>query len=330
MDPAPVSPPAFRIQTPKALPFRPRALIDAELIVCPTVNEAVKTAFASRRKISASFEENRKASRDARARLRRVVKTRGALAEELREAGSAHELRRMGELILAHTVEISKGTTEIEFQDPQVEGGKLRVLLEPHMTAPENAAAYFKKARKLQKKLAFLPGRIDELLRMEESLRAELNLVDTGARRPGAETQAPGRPRKGPRRDKWPTGISPRRFTSSDGWLIFVGRDNRENEYLTFAFAKPDDFWFHAHGVAGSHAILRREGRKAMPSKACIEETASVAAYFSKGRTSQTVAVVFTEKKHVRKPRKGKPGTALVSHEKTVMVSPKLLTETGR
>ncbi len=314
---------------PMALAFEPSLQPHVEVKSFPTVNDAVRHAFLSCRKLALDLDRRRAAAKSIRARLRRASKTRNALLDELAEAGRAGEYRLKGELLLAHMVRIPKGAKTAEVPHPEAPGGKLKVALDPRLSPHGNAEAYFKKARKLQKKLSFLPSRIEELSHREASLQHELSKVTSGEAPAGPLAPA-SRPRgRRPASERWPTGIAPRRLVSSDGWTMYVGRNNRENDYLTFAFAKPDDLWFHAHGVAGSHVVLRREERKAMPSKRCVAETASVAAYFSKGRTSQTVAVVYTEKKYVRKPRKGKPGTALYSHERTVMVAPSLPPDRG-
>jgi predicted ribosome quality control (RQC) complex YloA/Tae2 family protein len=311
------------LKMPAALAFRPSAGDETRIEECPTVNDALRKCFIACRAEQEQSGEIRRAAQRIRADLKRLGRTVAALEGELSEAERAGELRRAGELILSNMAEIPKGAAEMELLDHEVEGRPRRVTLDPRISPAKNAAAYFKKARKLEKKCGVIPGRIAELDAQAQALQQELEDVESGrvAPRPGGRPSGDGSPLK---KKKWPVGVSPRRFTSSDGWTIYVGRNNKENEYITFAYARPNDFWFHAHGVPGSHVVLRREGRKANPSKRCIEETAAAAAYFSKGRTSGTVAVIYTEKRYVRKPRKGPAGTALYSHEQTVMVAPAL------
>ncbi|MFH0777778.1 MAG: NFACT RNA binding domain-containing protein [Candidatus Eisenbacteria bacterium] len=116
-------------------------------------------------------------------------------------------------------------------------------------------------------------------------------------------------------------GFHPRVYETSDGFTILVGRNNKENDYVTHRLAKQEDLWFHASGVAGSHVILRKKG-KATPSRRAIEEAASVAAYFSKGRTSSAVPVIYTERKYVHRPRGARPGTATCARERFLMAKP--------
>ena len=101
-----------------------------------------------------------------------------------------------------------------------------------------------------------------------------------------------------------------------------IGRNNEGNDYVTHVLARSEDYWFHVHGASGSHVVLRRGKGKNEPSKATIDEVASWSAFYSQARTAGRVPVIVTLKKYVRKPRKGPPGLALCTNEKTVMVRP--------
>ncbi len=117
--------------------------------------------------------------------------------------------------------------------------------------------------------------------------------------------------------------LQPRRLKTVEGWDVLIGRTSEGNDYLTHHLARPEDYWFHVGaGVSGSHVVLRRGKGKNEPSKQTIEEVAAWAAFYSQARTAGKVPVSVTRKKYVRKPRKGKPGLALVEREKTVMVRP--------
>ena len=109
----------------------------------------------------------------------------------------------------------------------------------------------------------------------------------------------------------------------STGLKIFVGRDGTDNDRTTFEFTKPYELWFHAQQCPGSHIAIKYPNKSFEPSKREIEETAAVAAYFSKARNDSMVPVIYTQRKYVRKPRKAKPGLVTVEREKSVMVEPK-------
>jgi predicted ribosome quality control (RQC) complex YloA/Tae2 family protein len=110
---------------------------------------------------------------------------------------------------------------------------------------------------------------------------------------------------------------------TKEGWDVLIGRNNEGNDYVTHVLARGEDYWFHVHGAAGSHVVLRRGKGKNEPSKATIEEVASWAAFYSQARTAGRVPVIVTRKKYVRKPRKAPPGLALCTNEKTVTVRPR-------
>ncbi|OGF10584.1 MAG: hypothetical protein A2W00_04305 [Candidatus Eisenbacteria bacterium RBG_16_71_46] len=117
--------------------------------------------------------------------------------------------------------------------------------------------------------------------------------------------------------------LQPRRLKSSEGWDVLIGRNNEGNDYLTHTLARPEDYWFHVHGAAGSHVVLRRGKSKDEPSKRTLQEVAAWAAFYSQARNAGTVPVIVTRKKYVRKPRKAPPGLALCEREQSVMARPK-------
>jgi predicted ribosome quality control (RQC) complex YloA/Tae2 family protein len=148
----------------------------------------------------------------------------------------------------------------------------------------------------------------------------------TGAAAPGparvAGGAAPPRARARPDLRAPSARLQPRRLRTREGWDVWIGRNNDGNDYLTHHLARPEDYWFHVHGAAGSHVVLRRGKGKNEPSRATIEEVSAWAAFYSQARTAGKVPVIVTRKKYVRKPRKGPPGLALCTNEKSVMVRP--------
>ena len=167
------------------------------------------------------------------------------------------------------------------------------------------------------------------LERLPVGLRATLRAPAAGGRAGGAARGAAGSARAGAMaavargEDRAPSArLQPRRLKTNEGWDVLIGRNNEGNDYLTHHLARPEDYWFHVHGAAGSHVVLRRGKGANEPSKATIEEVAAWAAFYSQARTAGKVPVIVTRKKYVRKPRKGPPGLALCTNEKTVMVRP--------
>ena len=134
------------------------------------------------------------------------------------------------------------------------------------------------------------------------------------AKKKQKETGAPGKARKTPI-----AGL--RRYLSSEGYEILVGRSDSSNDQLTFRLAKPADIWFHTADYPGSHVLVRNPERKPVPHKT-ISEAAQLAAFFSKARNEKSAAVRYTERKNVSRPKNGRPGQALLTQFKTIMVAP--------
>jgi predicted ribosome quality control (RQC) complex YloA/Tae2 family protein len=124
------------------------------------------------------------------------------------------------------------------------------------------------------------------------------------------------------KRPEVPARLQPRRLRTSEGWAVLIGRSNEGNDHLTLHLARPEDYWFHVHGAAGSHVVLRRGKGKNEPSKRTLEEVAAWTAFYSQARTAGRVPVIWTLKKYVRKPRGAKPGTVICEREKSLMVRP--------
>ena len=112
----------------------------------------------------------------------------------------------------------------------------------------------------------------------------------------------------------------PNQFTSSDGFTILVGKNNKQNDYLTLRIADPEDLWMHTKNIPGSHVIIKCAGKE-VPDNTLLE-AATLAAYFSKARLSSQVPVDYTMKKHVKKPSGSKPGMVIYETNSTVYVTP--------
>jgi predicted ribosome quality control (RQC) complex YloA/Tae2 family protein len=131
----------------------------------------------------------------------------------------------------------------------------------------------------------------------------------------------PGQARGGRSRQQDEADLQPRRFNSSDGLPILVGRNTEGNDYLTLRLAKSHDLWLHVQGHGGSHVVVRANRSGNVPRRTLIQ-AAQLAAYYSQARNHGKVAVDYTLRKYVHKPKKAKPGLVIISQEKTIIVSP--------
>lgn len=164
---------------------------------------------------------------------------------------------------------------------------------------------------------------------LERDLERALARLPLGARRgvgrePRGATAATARASaEGRAEPRAPLGrLEPRRLRTKEGWDVMIGRSNEGNDYLTHRLARPEDYWLHVHGAAGSHVVIRRGKGKNEPSKQTVHEVAAWAAFYSQARTAGKVPVIVTRKKYVRKPRKAPPGLVVCERESSVMVRP--------
>jgi predicted ribosome quality control (RQC) complex YloA/Tae2 family protein len=287
----------------------------------------------------------------------RIARKVEALRADLAEARRAPEYRTFGETLLAYLRQVPPRSSEAALPDPENPLRNLVIPLDPAITPQANAARYFKRASKSERGLKAVPPRLSAV--EAEAHALEVLLARARALEEGASDSAltddptldrdleaalakvpasiartlgvaPARPASGvaarggarATQSEIPARLQPRRLKSRDGWDVLIGRSNEGNDYLTHRLARPEDYWFHVHGAAGSHVVLRRGKGKNEPSKQTLEEVSSWAAFYSQARTAGKVPVIVTRKKYVRKPRKGPPGLALCTQEKTLIVRP--------
>lgn len=263
-------------------------------------------------------------------RLREVI----SLQEERMAAAAAADRYRMyGELLMANLHRLGKGLKEAELENFYDPGGKpVTVPLDPALSPLENAQAYFKKYAKAkqaveeaQKRLAACRSELEYLLDVETAVNLAATREELAEIRQELEEQGyikPAGREKEKKREQ--AGPQPLVFTSSDGFTILVGKNNKQNDYLLTRLARPEDLWLHAQGVPGSHVIVRAQGRQ-VP-EATLLEAASLAAYYSRSRQSPKVAVDYTPVKNVHKPRGARPGFVTYTGQRTLLVKPQPLT----
>ncbi|MDE2825195.1 MAG: NFACT family protein [Gemmatimonadota bacterium] len=311
-----------------------------------SVSNAVERFYEDRMAEEAFKQRLQKVQRALRDEIRRLERLTENLGKDLVHVEQEEEYRRFGELITSHLARLKAGSTEALVEDYfSSDREEVAIPMKPNLSPAENARWYFRQARKARdgrkavaQRIARARKRLEEVTgiraklgcdadeeRLEEAYRAciRLDLVkaprETGTSKSGtSKSGASKRPRKKAGQD-----IHPRRYLTSSGHLLLVGRNSRENEALTKS-AAPDDIWLHARNLGGSHVILRREDKTQMPSRKTLHEAACLAAWYSKGRGSTTVPVDYTERRYVRKMKNGSPGQVVFTREKTLFVEPGL------
>ncbi len=253
------------------------------------------------------------------------------IESDLAKAQDFENYKKLGELIQINMSSIKKGMKEITIEDVYSNAPKKFVIeLDPALTAVENAEKYFKKYQKAREGLEQMQRRLEISKLEHENLREMQDALESdyeNARHRFESELAELLPKESLTHPKgWGTQtvrLPYKEYELKSGVKIFVGRDGADNDRTTFEFAKPYELWFHTQQCAGSHTVLKFPHKSFEPSKREIEETAAIAAYFSKARNDTLVPVAYTQRKYVRKPRKAKPGLVTIEREKSVMVVPK-------
>jgi predicted ribosome quality control (RQC) complex YloA/Tae2 family protein len=311
------------------LPF----LEDDQKTFCESLNFAIKKFFSQKLEEQQKKIELKRLSEVAHRAQKKLERRKKKIEEDLSQAEKFEQYKKFGDLLMMNKDSIKKGQDSVKLVDifdPQQ--SLVEIPLSVRLSPIQNAQAYFKKYKKAKDALVVMKKRqaetekeivqVEKILKKLDRTTKELELEKIKK-----ELMALGflKEKKIPeKRKKIKKEFSPRRFVTKDGWEILVGRNNKENDYLTFKFAHPGDLWFHAQDVPGSHVVLRRKEKKREPSPNDIKEAAQVAAYFSKARRAKKVLVIYTLAKYVKKPKIGKLGLALVEKEKTILVEPKL------
>jgi predicted ribosome quality control (RQC) complex YloA/Tae2 family protein len=246
---------------------------------------------------------------------RRVVRLRA----ELDGQPDPDVLRGLGDLLLARYGEIPRGASTATVKD--FTGVDVELSLDPALPPHENASAYYDRAARAERAVERLPRMIERAAKERDEMRSLLEEARAGTVDPDRlAARLPTTTRTSRRGDE--AAPPPyRRYRSSGGLEIRVGRGAKQNDELTFRHSAPNDVWMHARHTAGAHVILRWPGPGNPPARD-LQEAGTLAALHSKARTSSSVPVDWTLRKHVRKPRGSAPGSVVPDRVSTIFVRP--------
>ena len=257
----------------------------------------------------------------------RSVSKKLKLLEEIKEAENAEHYKMLGELIYANLYQLSKGSNVITVLNYYSENSEMiDIPLDVRLDPNENAQSYFKKYNKLrtaQKTLETQIAETDEMIQYLENVLIHMQTVESASDIDELlnELADGGFIRKKYKKQKSkPSKPSVKHYKSSDGFDIFVGKNNYQNDYLTLKLASNKDLWFHTKVIPGSHVVIKTNASD-VPDQTIIE-AATIAAYFSKAKQSSNVPVDYTLVKYVSKPNGAKPGMVIYTHNKTIYVTP--------
>jgi predicted ribosome quality control (RQC) complex YloA/Tae2 family protein len=300
-----------------------------------TVNQAIETYYTRILDREAFTQLKHQLTQKLSTILAKLRLKANTFKTKLAESTGADEYRTNADLLMAHLQDWQPGMKQIILNDFET-GEPVKIKLEPEKNAIQNAQFLYKRHQKLKRaKLAVDPllaevqAQIDYLEQVEESilqteedstnnvremlqtlLEIKEELVNTGY------FPTPDRLAKAELAE-----TKPRSLKTPSGFELLIGRNNRQNDLLTFKTATEYDLWFHAQEIAGSHGLLRITPG-AVAQEEDLQFTANAVAYYSRARQSQAVPVVYTETKHVYKPKGAKPGMVIYKHEQIVWGHP--------
>jgi len=292
----------------------------------PTASETLDAFFAQRDLFARMHQRANDLFRFLANASERIGKRVANQKQELIACDSMETDRRRGDLISANLYRIQRGDSVARVEDFYDENcPAVEIPLDVRLTPAQNAQLYYKKYRKAcnaRKKLTeliaegeqeqiYIDSVFDALTRAEcesDLAQLRLELIEQGYLR---ENRKNGKP---------PKPMQPLHFRSSDGFDIFVGRNNKQNDQLTLKFADKTDIWLHTQLVHGAHVILVTEGQT--PPDSSVEEAAMLAAYYSKGRESAQVKVDYCPARYVKKPAGARPGMVIYTNYQTAFVTP--------
>jgi len=292
-----------------------------------TANECVEFYYIHKAGANRVKQKTADLEKAIKGRLDKLYLKKQRLSEDLLKAENSDTLRLFGELLTANLYLVNPGDIEarvISYYD----GTEVIIPLDKRLTPAKNAQNYFKKYGKAKTaikektvQLADTNADITWLETVESFVENAATAEEIEALRDELTEQGYLKKRKSKNN---PSKIKPApfKYKTSDGFRVLAGKNNQENEFLTFKTAERTDLWLHTKDIPGSHVILFTEGRQ--PSESAIFEAAGIAAYHSKGKTSENVPVDYVPVKYVKKPSGAKPGMVIFTNNRTVYVNPKL------
>jgi len=262
-------------------------------------------------------------------RIHSLAKKITKLKEELKVAQNADEFKLKGELLTANIYKMERGMKSIEVENYYNNNEPITIELKDNKSPADNAQLYFKKYNKLQHAQIELKKQLEKSQEELDYCEAIMNSIDIAEDTESIdeikdELIEAGYINKKSKQKKKKKQMKDylKKYKSSDGFTIYAGKNNKQNDYLTLKLANNDDIWLHTKDIPGTHVIIVKAGRK-IP-QLTLDEAAIIAAYNSKGKMSSNVPVDYTEVKNVSKPSGAKPGKVIYVNNKTLYVTPKV------
>ncbi|MEZ5344509.1 MAG: NFACT family protein [Pyrinomonadaceae bacterium] len=262
--------------------------------------------------------------------LKKQIRLRSQLGQDLEQHGDPGKWKHYGDVLLANVNTAKRKDGKIIATDYfDNDSPLIEIEAEDNASVTEAAESYFKRYTKarnakteIAKRLELISAEIEKLEKKKASLKTAIENKDLETIESVAPDAKSSRSNQIQKR-KAESFAGAKTFTSGDGFEILVGKRSKDNDFLTFRVAKSLDTWLHAADYPGSHVVIRNPNRKEIPQNTLLE-AAQLAAFYSKARKESKVAVHYTQKKFVNKPKGAAPGLVSLASFKTLLVEPRV------
>ena len=287
-----------------------------------SVNEAIRFAQSL---VPIELPQHEVLKKIVAAELAKLKKKIKALDKDLEHADDAEKEREKADSLMASIYMLKRGMTEATIMNIY-DGSEMKLKLNPILSPTENAQAYYKKYNKYkraQTEVRLQKEQTEEALAYTETLEASLLTATTKneIEEIRQEMIAAGLIKEfGKKKKSSLPSSQPLKISLPSGSTLFIGKNNKQNDYVTFTMGGPKDLWFHTKDIPGSHIILKANGA---PSEEDIQAAVELAAYFSKASSGSNVPVDCVERRFVKKPAGSKPGFVIFTNQKTYYTTPR-------
>lgn len=293
-----------------------------------SISELLEYFYAARSQAGRIRQKSADLRRIVQTNLERSLKKYDLQKKQLKDTGKRDRYKLYGELIHTYGYSVEEGSDKIQAWNYYDDNKEITIPLDPDLTAAENAQRYFEKYNKQKRTYEALTKFIEETENEIEYLRSVSNALDISVEENDLtqikeELRESGYIKKrGPKEKKARFTSKPFHYVTEDGFHLYAGRNNYQNEELTFHFATGGDWWFHSKKAPGSHIILKNDGRE-IPDHV-FELAGQLAAYYSSARSAEKVEIDYIRKKQVKKVAGAKPGFVIYHTNYSLMAAPTL------
>ena len=292
-----------------------------------SISSVLETFYSSRNAINRIRQKSADLRHVVQTALERNYKKYDLQEKQLKDTEKREKYRVYGELLNTYGYGLVGGEKSFTCNNYYT-GEDITIPLDPQLTASENAKKHFDKYNKLKRTweaLSTLTQETHAEIEHLESIAASLDIAqnENDLVQIREELMEFGYVKKRRGNEKKPKITSrPFHYISSDGFDLYVGRNNYQNEELTFKFANGSDWWFHAKGIPGSHVIAKTGGREDLPDR-LFEEAGALAAYYSRGKDNEKVEIDYIQRKHIKKVAGAAPGFVIYHTNYSLVAQPK-------